>query len=130
MAFESEDSSPSTISLSMELNLLWELAIRWKNLVFLSPSLMQRTLDFCLQQVSSKREVFSNSPWILSISSFSSSVRTWLSPIISKSLSYFHNFFPMFFYITKNLHIPFFFKSFFNSFNLFANTKLKAPCKW
>ena len=49
--FGSDDNPPSTKRLLMVLNLLWEFAILWKNLVFLSPSRIQKALDFCLQHI-------------------------------------------------------------------------------
>jgi len=44
----------------IELYLLFELAMEWKNLVLLSPSFNHITLDFCLQLTSSIREHLSN----------------------------------------------------------------------
>ncbi|CAK9188015.1 unnamed protein product, partial [Ilex paraguariensis] len=43
--------TPSTSSLDMVFTLLLAFAIRWKNFVFLSPSLNHVILDFCRQLI-------------------------------------------------------------------------------
>ena len=52
---------PSTSIFSIKLRWRFEFAILWKNLILLSPSLSQRTRDFCRHEVSSKWAKFSRS---------------------------------------------------------------------
>jgi len=89
-------------------------------------SLILTTLDFCLQQIFSNCVIFSNSLLILSLSRFSSTVRTRLSSTVSNPQRSLYNFFPFSSRLpnSSTFHLL---KSTFRAFNLFAKTKLGAP---
>ena len=55
---------PLILTRAIELLLLCALAILWKNLVFLSPYFSHSSLDFCLQEISSRRTHFLKSSFI------------------------------------------------------------------
>ena len=58
MLSSSVNSSLSILNLSKKKFLLLALAILWKNFVFLSPSFSHNSLDFYLQEISSKSTHF------------------------------------------------------------------------
>ena len=114
---EFEEATPLTTKDVMVLLLLFELATLWKKLVFLSLSLSESAISFCLPHTSSKRDILSKSLVISTFRSFSTSDRDLSSAITSRSRSWPKRTF--FYYMTlPNFSSLHFFKLTFKAFSL------------
>ena len=78
----------------MVLLLRFKFAMRWKNFVFLPPSLSQNARNFCHQLISSLSIIFSSSAVALSLFTLSSFIRGLSSSITSSAWMLSSNYVP------------------------------------